>query len=128
MRTRVRAGKKPARGFWAAIAVVYLAILFIVPGPAAAEEEDKDVEVFMVKGHIFSPLAVHVQRGFRVIFSNRDEDLHALTLTGHENLLDEVYLEKGEGYVLTIPEDLPPQTLEIRCSIHMEMRAIMVIE
>ncbi len=127
MRARVRAGKKPARGLWAAIAVVYLAMLFIVPG-SAATEEDKDVEVFMVKGHIFSPVDVHVRRGSRVIFSNRDEDLHALTLTGHEDLLDEVYLEKGEEYVLTIPEDLPPQTLEIRCSIHMEMRAIMVIE
>ena len=127
MRAKVQAGKKPARGFWAAIAVVYLAILFIMSGPTAAEG-DKDVEVFMVKGHLFSPEAVHVRRGTRVIFSNRDEDLHALTITGHEDLLDEVYLEKGQEHVLTIPEDLPPQTLEIRCSIHMEMRAIMVIE
>jgi len=127
MRARVRAVKKPARGFWAGIAVVYLAILFIMPGPAAAEE-DKDVEVFMVKGHLFSPEAVHVRRGYRVIFSNRDKDLHALTLTGHEDLLDEVYLEKGQEYILTMPEDMPPQTLELRCFIHMEMRAIIVIE
>src|SRR3990172_2960115 len=127
MRARVRAVKKLARGFWAGIAVVYLVILFIMPGPAAAEE-DKDVEVFMVKGHLFSPEAVHVRRGSKVIFSNRDEDLHAITLTGHEDLLDEVYLEKGQEHVLTIPEDIPQQTLEIRCSIHMEMRAKIVVE
>src|SRR3990170_4889075 len=127
MRAKVQAGKKPARGFWAAIAVVYLAILFIMSGPTAAEG-DKDVEVFMVKGHLFSPEAVHVRRGSKVIFSNRDKDLHAITLTGHEDLLDEVYLEKGQEYILTMPEDMPSQTSELRCSIHMEMRAKIIIE
>ena len=127
MRTEVWAVKKEARYFCATLAVVHLTIFFFMPGPAAAQG-DKGVEVFMVKGHLFSPEVVHVRRGSRVIFSNRDKDLHALTLTGHENLLDEVYLEKGQEHVLTVPEDIPQQTLEIRCSIHMEMRAKIVVE
>ena len=116
MSANVRPVEKPARNYLTASAVVYLAILFIMSGPAAAEGE-KGVEIFMVKGHLFSPEAVHVRRGSKVIFSNRDKDL-----------LDEVYLEKGQEYVLTVPEDMLPQTLEIRCSIHMEMRAKIVVE
>lgn len=120
---------RPARGFGAARAMVYLALILFMFLPGSAEAQGgKDVEVFMVDGHLFSPEVVRVHRGSRVIFRNRDKDLHALTLAGHEDLLDEVYLEKGQEYVLAIPEDMPSQTVELRCSIHIEMKAKMIIE
>lgn len=127
MMAEERAAKIPARGFWAALAVVYLALFILMTGPAEAQG-GKDVEVFMVDGHLFSPEVVHVHQGSRVIFRNCDKDLHALTITGHEDLLDEVYLEKEQEYVLAIPVGMPSQTLELRCSIHMEMRAKIIIE
>lgn len=127
MRADCRPVRKSARILLAALAVICLALFLFVPGLAEAQG-GKDVEVFMVDGHLFSPEVVHVHRGSRVIFRNRDKDLHALTLTGREELLDEVYLEKGQEYILAIPGDMPPQTLELRCSIHMEMKAKIIIE
>ena len=127
MRAEERAVRKPARDFWAALAVVYLALFLVMPGPAEAQG-GKDVEILMVDGHLFSPEVVHARLGSKVTFRNRDKDLHALTLTGHEGLLDEVFLEKGQEYMLAIPGDMPPQTLELRCSIHMEMSAKIIIE
>ena len=127
MRADCRPIRKSARFFWAALAVVCLVLFLFMHGPTEAQG-GKDIEVFMVDGHLFSPEIVHVHRGSKVIFRNRDKDLHALTLTGHEDLLDEVYLEKGQEYILAVPEDMPSQTSELRCSIHMEMRAKIIIE
>lgn len=104
--------------------VLLTAALFLLVSPSSFSEEAVQeglTRILMVEGHLFEPESVTVRPGEKILFINRDKDLHALALNGREDLLDEVYLDPGQEHTLLIPADTPSGTLDLRCTIHIDM-------
>lgn len=82
----------------------------------------------MVKGHLFKPDKIHVSPGATIVFINKDEDLHALTFAGHEELLDEEYVDPGKQFRFKLPDNVSNQTWGLGCFIHTEMKGVVIID
>jgi len=82
----------------------------------------------MVKGRLFQPAVTHVKPGDTILFDNKDTDLHALTLDGHEKLLDEEYVDPGHQFRFHVPKDAKPGTWLLNCYIHVDMHGKIVVE
>ena len=109
-------------------AAVFLASCAAPPPKAGEAPEGRRIEILMVEGHLFEPRTATVHPGDTIVFRNVDKDLHALTLLGHEDLLDNVFLDPGQRYTFQIPADMPPGSLDLRCTIHIDMTGTIVVE
>lgn len=84
--------------------------------------------ITMKMGHVFAPEVTRVRPGDTIMFVNKDKDLHALTLQGHEDLLDEEYVDPGKRFHFVVPADAQPGDWVLNCYIHVDMQAKIVIE
>jgi len=121
-------GKRSMHTLHAAAAL--LAFLFAwAPGAqAGAGGGEASHEIDMVKGHLFKPAVTHVRPGDAILFINRDKDLHSLSLPGREKLLDEEFIDPGHQFRFHVPKDAKPGTWPLACTIHLEMKARIIVD
>jgi plastocyanin len=100
-------------------AILAGAFLTLVGSGVRAEEQPLAV---VLKDHRFEPEIVRVRPGQVLRFDNADDVLHSLTLLGRQNVIGEEFVDPGLSYTVRIPEDLPPGTYELACTIHVDMR------
>ncbi len=111
------------------VTVALLAFLFVwAPGAQAGAGGTTAHTINMVKGHLFKPAVTHVKPGDTIIFDNIDKDLHALTLVGHEKLLEEEYVDPGKQFHFRVPVDAKPGTWPLDCFIHLNMKAKIIVD
>lgn len=118
---RARSTVAPDAGWRASLAGAVLAGAILTMLANAGHAEEGAVTV-VLKNHEFVPVVVHVRAGQAIRFDNADDVLHSLTLLGRENVINEEFVDPGQSYTVRIPEDLPPGTYELACTIHVEMR------
>jgi plastocyanin len=110
------------RRAWLAAAV--LALTAMLDGPALAADEPVLV---IMKNHQFDPRLLHVIPGQAIRFDNSDDVLHSLLLVGHESVIGEEFVHPGQSYTVRIPQDMPPGTYELACTVHVDMRGQIVV-
>lgn len=110
-------------------AAALLACLFAWVPSTQAEAGGAAVHIInMVKGNLFQPIVTHVKPGDTIIFDNKDKELHALTLEGHEKLLDEEYVDPGKKFKFKVPADARPGIWPLNCFIHVDMHGKIVVD
>jgi len=77
--------------------------------------------------HLFVPDQIRVRAGDRLTFRNEDEDLHSVVLVGREDILEETFLDPGTTHGVVLPGDLAPGSYQLACTIHVDMRAELVV-
>jgi plastocyanin len=77
--------------------------------------------------HGFEPVAIHVHPTDRIVLTNEDEDVHALTVVGHEEVLQDEIVEPDTSFAFTVPTFLEPGEYSLICTVHHEMRARVVV-
>jgi plastocyanin len=87
--------------------------------PAIAADEPV---VVIMKNHQFEPRLLRVRPGQAIRFDNSDAVLHSLLLVGRESVIGEEFVDPGQSYTLRIPQDMPPGTYELACTVHVDMR------
>lgn len=93
--------------------------------PAGRAEQPSSVVV--LKDHRFEPTLIDVKPGDTIRFDNADDSLHSLTLLGREDVIGEEFIDPGKSHVAHIPADMPSGTYELDCTIHVEMRAQLLV-
>jgi len=96
----------------------------MLDGPANAADEPVLV---IMKNHQFEPRLVHVRPGQAIRFDNSDDVLHSLQLVGRESVIGEEFVDPGQSYTVRIPQDMPPGTYELACTVHIDMRGQIVV-
>ena len=96
----------------------------MLDGPAIAGDEPVLV---IMKNHQFEPRLVHVRPGQAIRFDNSDDVLHSLLLVGRESVIGEEFIDPGRSYTVRIPQDMPPGTYELACTVHVDMRGQIVV-
>ena len=114
--------RRSDRRAWLAAAV--LALTAMLEGPAIAA--DQPVLVIM-KNHQFEPRLLGVRPGQAIRFDNSDDVLHSLLLVGGESVIGEEFVDPGQSYTVRIPQDTPPGTYELACTVHVDMRGQIVV-
>ncbi len=120
-----RRSMTPLRGdrrAWLSAAV--LALTAMLDGPAIAADEPVLV---VMKNHQFEPRLLHVRPGQAIRFDNSDDVLHSLQLVGRESVIGEEFVDPGQSYTVRIPQDMPPGTYELACTVHVDMRGQIVV-
>ena len=115
----------PLRGdrrAWLTAAV--LALTAMLDDPAIAADEPV---VVIMKNHQFEPRLLRVRPGQAIRFDNSDAVLHSLLLVGRESVIGEEFVDPGQSYTLRIPQDMPPGTYELACTVHVDMRGQIVV-
>jgi plastocyanin len=111
------------------LAIALLAFSFAwAPVAQAGAGNTGEHVINMVTGHLFQPVVTLVKPGDTIIFDNKDKDLHALTLAGHEKLLEEEYIDPGKQFRFKVPEDADSGTWLLDCYIHINMKAKIIID
>jgi plastocyanin len=105
------------RRAWLTAAV--LALTATLDDPAIAADE---LMVVIMKNHQFEPRLLHVRPGQAIRFDNSDDVLHSLLLVGRESVIGEEFVDPGQSYMVRIPQDMPPETYELVCTVHVDMR------
>jgi len=105
------------RRAWLTAAV--LALTAMLDDPAIAADEPV---VVIMKNHQFEPRLLRVRPGQAIRFDNSDAVLHSLLLVGRESVIGEEFVDPGQSYTLRIPQDMPPGTYELACTVHVDMR------
>jgi len=77
--------------------------------------------------HGFEPAAIHVHPGDQLVLTNEDEDVHALSVVGHEEVLQDEIVEPDTSFAFIVPAFLAPGEYSLICTVHPEMRARMVV-
>ena len=77
--------------------------------------------------HLFVPDQIRVRAGDRVTFRNEDEDLHSIVLVDREDILEETFLDPGTTLSVVLPDDLAAGSYQLACTIHVDMRAELVV-
>jgi len=113
---------------WHAVVVLFAFIFAWAPGARAGAGGATTHTINMVKGHLFQPTVTHVKAGDTIIFDNKDKDLHALTLTGHEKLLEEEYVDPGKQFHFQVPRGAKPGMWPLDCFIHLNMKAKIIVD
>ena len=102
--------------------VVAVAVSARLPARAAATS----IEVRLLD-HRFVPDQIAVRPGDRITFRNEDQDLHSVVLVGREDVIEETFIEPGKAREFALPDDLAAGSYQLACSIHVEMRAELVV-
>jgi plastocyanin len=120
---------------WIAMALV--AVLFIglnrfLGGATAvlwqAEPAGEEaVHHIILHRHSFEPPAILVHSEDRIVLNNEDADVHALTVVGHEEILQDEIIEPETSFAFTVPAFLEPGEYDLICTVHREMRARIVM-
>ncbi len=110
------------RRAWVTAAVLVLTTM--LDGPASAVDEPVLV---IMKNHQFEPRLLHVRPGQAIRFDNSDDVLHSLQLVGRESVIGEEFVDPGQSYTVRIPQDMPPGTYELACTVHVDMRGQIVV-
>ncbi len=111
------------------IVVCAVGMLTVAPGFGSIERAvagPRTVEVVM-KDHRFEPGVIEVRSGDTVHFRNVDSDLHSVRLVGHEDVLDEEYIDPGQSFGFTIPLAMEPGEYRLGCTIHVDMTATILV-
>jgi plastocyanin len=118
------------------VAMVLVAVLFIglnryLGGATevlwqAEPAGEGSVHHMILHHHSFEPAAIHVHPGDRIVLSNADADVHALTVVGHEDVLQEEIIEPGTSFAFIVPAFLESGEYGLICTVHPEMRARIV--
>ena len=108
----------------ASLAAAVLALTAMLDGPALAGDEPVLV---IMKNHQFEPRLLHVRPGQAIRFDNSDDVLHSLLLVGRESVIGEEFIDPGQSYTVRIPQDMPPGTYELACTVHVDMRGQIVV-
>ena len=114
--------RRADRQEWLTAAV--LALTAMLDGPANAADEPVLV---IMKNHQFEPRLVHVRPGQAIRFDNSDDVLHSLLLVGRESVIGEEFVDPGQSHTVRIPQDTPPGTYELACTVHVDMRGQIVV-
>ena len=109
------------RPAWLAGAI--LALTAMLDGPLAADES----ALVIMKNHQFEPRLLQVRPGQTIRFNNSDDVLHSLLLVGRESVIGEEFVDPGQSYTVRIPQDMPPGTYELACTVHVNMRGQIVV-
>jgi len=129
--------KQPHNVSAAWVVMVLVAVLFIglnrflggatevlwQPEPAG----EASVHHMVLHHHGFEPSVIPVHPGDRIILGNEDADVHALTVVGHEEILEDEIIEPETSFEFTVPAFLEPGEYELICSIHRGMEARIVM-
>jgi len=83
--------------------------------------------IVALKNHLFEPVLVEVKPGDTIRFDNADDTLHSLTLLGREDVIGEEFVDPGGSYTIHIPAEMAPGTYELDCTIHVDMRAKLLV-
>jgi plastocyanin len=110
------------RRAWLTAAV--LALTAMLDDPAVAADEPA---LAVMKNHQFEPRLLHVRPGQAIRFDNSDDVLHSLQLVGRESVIGEEFVDPGQSYTVRIPQDMPPGTYELACTVHVDMRGQIVV-
>jgi plastocyanin len=110
------------RRAWLTAAV--LALTAMLDDPAVAADEPA---VVIMKNHQFEPKLLRVRPGQAIRFDNSDDVLHSLLLVGRESVIGEEFVDPGQSYTVGIPQDMPPGTYELACTVHVDMRGQIVV-
>ena len=108
----------------ACLTAAVLVLTAMLDGPAIAADEPVLV---IMKNHQFEPKLLHVRPGQAIRFDNSDDVLHSLQLVGRESVIGEEFVEPGQSYTVRIPQDMPPGTYELACTVHVDMRGQIVV-
>ena len=96
-------------------------------GRGAEAAGDKPLEV-VLKDNLFEPSRVRVQPGATIIFRNLGKQLHAVTLIGHEAILDQGFIDPQKSLTFVVPKDMSPGEYTLGCNIHVDMKGTLVVE
>jgi plastocyanin len=102
------------------IAVLLVPALFVIAGPAFAED-------FTVrqKGSVFDPAELTVHAGDKVIFLNDDNRTHNAYSTAPGNTFDTKAQRPGAQTEINLST---PGTIEVLCAIHVKMKMTIHVE
>jgi plastocyanin len=114
--------RRADRRAWLTAAV--LAVTAMLDDPAVAADEPALV---IMKNHQFEPRLLQVRPGQAIRFDNFDDVLHSLLLVGRESVIGEEFVDPGQSYTVRFPQDMPPGTYELACTVHVDMRGQIVV-
>jgi plastocyanin len=77
--------------------------------------------------HTFEPAGILVHPEDRIVLSNEDPDVHALTVVGHEEVLQDEIIEPETSFSFIVPAFLEPGDYDLICTVHRDMRARIVM-
>jgi plastocyanin len=89
--------------------------------------EEGSVHHMILHHHSFEPAGILVHPEDRIVLSNEDADVHALTVVGHEEVLQDEIVEPETSFAFIVPAFLEPGEYDLICTIHSEMRARIVM-
>lgn len=107
-------------------AAAALAAGALLPRRSVRAETPDRIEV-RLENHHFVPVEVTVQPGDAIVFQNVDPDLHGILLVGHEDVIEETFIDPGQSFSVRLPDDLAPGRYELACTIHVDMRGELVV-
>jgi plastocyanin len=81
-----------------------------------------------VGDNYYQPAVIRVKAGDLIVFTNKGQQLHSLTLIDHEQLLDAAYLDPGKTFTFTVSNGLQPGQYVLGCNIHVEMQGRIIVE
>jgi plastocyanin len=110
---------------WLLAAVSASALTATLGGSTAAAAGEPVLVI--LKNHQFEPRLVHVRPGQVIRFDNAEDVLHSLLLVGFEGVIGEEFVEPGHSYTVRIPQEMPPGTYELACTVHVDMRGQIVV-
>ncbi|MCI0528949.1 MAG: cupredoxin domain-containing protein [Nitrospira sp.] len=84
-------------------------------------EAAETIEVIL-KDNFFEPKLIRVKPGDTIQFKNLGKQLHSVTLVGHEEILDQLYIDPGKSFSFVVPKDMKPGEYPLGCNIHMGMK------
>jgi plastocyanin len=74
-----------------------------------------------------TPEVIRVKAGDLIVFADKGQQLHSLTLIGHEQLLDTAYLGFGQNFHLQHATQPAPSPHVLGCNTHMELQGRIII-
>lgn len=90
-------------------------------------ESVRGADDVLMGGHTFAPGAIAVHPDDRLVFWNVGKDLEALTLAGHQDILQQKLVDPGASFTFVIPPSLEPGTYHLICTTHHKMSMTLVV-
>jgi plastocyanin len=113
---------------------MFLSFAFIVPSlpqrwhtralPVFAVTESTEI---LVKDNLYAPSVIQVKPGSTMVFYNQGKQLHSVTLVGHEDILDQEFIDPGKSFTFAVPADMAPGEYSLGCNIHVDMKGTLVV-
>jgi len=86
----------------------------------------RTVEV-VLRDHRFVPEVIEAEPGDVIEFRNQDKDLHSVILIDRQDVLEETFIDPGAALRVDLPTELPAGRYRLACTIHVDMRAEIVV-